>query len=314
MQAPLRYPELFLAPAERTPESFWISLAYFNLYRVALATLFLTLSLVYDDALNLGSHWLALFRYSCAAYLAVAVLFQAVLRKVRRHFNMQLSVHVGVDLVAITLLMNASGGMRSGLGVILVISLIAAAIVAPQRLSYLYAALATISLLLEQTYWVLSQDQPFNSYVQPGLLAMGCFAASGVTSWLAGRVAANERLAAQRGRQLAAQMRVNELVQRDMHDGVLVLDRDGRIVQHNPQAQVLLSAGRLLGLDVETLGTRFGEYWRAWRARPLPGPVDSGPTVPEPEAPLSALLHLGIASAAEVARSADDKEIGRAHV
>ena len=37
MQAPLRYPELFLAPPERTPESFWISLAYFNLYRVALA-------------------------------------------------------------------------------------------------------------------------------------------------------------------------------------------------------------------------------------------------------------------------------------
>ena len=30
-----------------------------------------------------------------------------------------------------------------------------------------------------------------------------------------------------------------------MHDGVLVLDRDGRIVQHNPQAQMLLSAGRL---------------------------------------------------------------------
>jgi len=133
MQAPPRYPELFLAPPERTPDSFWISLAYFNLYRVALATLFLTLSLVYDDALNLGSHWFALFRFTCAAYLAVAVLFQVVLRRVRRHFNLQLSLQVGVDLVAITLLMNASGGMRSGLGVMLVVALIGAAIVAPRR-------------------------------------------------------------------------------------------------------------------------------------------------------------------------------------
>src|SRR3954464_1368127 len=34
MQAPQRYPELFLAPPERAPDSFWISLGYFNLYRL----------------------------------------------------------------------------------------------------------------------------------------------------------------------------------------------------------------------------------------------------------------------------------------
>jgi len=189
-----------------------------------------------------------------------------VLRRMRRHFNLQLSLHVGVDLVAITLLMNASGGIRSGLGVMLVVSLIGAAIVAPRRLSFLYAALATIALLVEQAYWVLGHDAAVNSFVQPGLLAMGCFAASGVTGWLASRVAANERLAAQRGRELAAQLRVNELVQRDMHDGVLVLDRTGRVVQHNPQAELLLRADRLLGTDVETLLPEFASRWRSWRA------------------------------------------------
>jgi two-component system sensor histidine kinase PilS (NtrC family) len=265
MYAPQRYPELFLAAAERKPESFWISLGYFNLYRVALASLFLTLSLVYGDALALGSHSLALFRYTCGAYLAVAVLFHAMLRKLRQNFNVQLSAHVFIDILAITLLMSASGGMRSGLGVMLVVSLIGAAIVAPRRLSYLYAALATIALLMEQGYWVLAHDAAVNSYVQPGLLAMGCFAASGVTSWLAGRVAANERLAAQRGRQLAAQMRVNELVQRDMHDGVLVLDRAGRVVQYNPQAQLLLRAERLLGADLESVLPDFVPRWQAWR-------------------------------------------------
>ena len=50
----------------------------------------------------------------------------------------------------------------------------------------------------------------------------------------------------------------------------------------------------------------FTPYWRAWRARPLPAPVASGPRLPEPRAPLSALLHLGIASPAEVARGADE--------
>jgi two-component system sensor histidine kinase PilS (NtrC family) len=266
MQAPLRYPELFLAPRERTPESFWISLGYFNLYRVALATLFLTLSVVYGDALNLGAHSLALFRYTCVAYLAVAVVLHLPLRRTREMFNAQLSLHACVDIVAITLLMYASGGIRSGLGVMLVVSLIAAAIVAPRRLVFLYAALATIALLFEQAYWVLGHDAPVASFVQPGLLAIGCFAASGVTGWMANRVAANERLAAERGRALATQMRVNELVQRDMHDGVLVLDREGRVVQHNPQAQLLLRAERLRGAQVEELLPQFAARWRAWRA------------------------------------------------
>ena len=265
MQAPQRYPELFLAP-ERTPDSFWISLSYFNLYRITVAVLFLALSFIYEDALNLGSHSLQLFRIICMAYLALAVAFQVGLRQFRELFNVQLSLHVCVDIFAITLLMNASGGVRSGVGVMLVISLIAAAIVAPRRLSFLYAALATISMLLEQTYWVLGHDAPVNSFVQPGFLALGCFVATGITGWLASRVAANERLASLRGRELATQTRVNQLVLQDMHDGVLVLDRNGRVVQHNPQAQFLLRADPLIGADIEVLLPEFTERWRSWRS------------------------------------------------
>ena len=139
----------------------------------------------------------------------------------------------------------------------LLISLIGAAIVAPRRLSFLYAALASIALLLEQSYWVLETDAPTASFVQPGLLAIGYFVAAGVTSWLAIRVAANERLARQRGRELATQTRVNQLVIEDMNEGVLVLDRGGRVVQHNPQAQQLLGAASLLGMSIASLVPGF---------------------------------------------------------
>jgi len=264
--APARYPELTLSPPEGTPDSFWISLGYFNLYRVALATLFLTLSFIYEAELDLGSHSLAMFRAACATYLVAAIAFHAAMRNLRRAFNLQLSVHVCADIVAITLLMNASGGIRSGLGVMLVISMIGAAIVAPRRLSFLYAALATIALLLEESYWVLWHDAPVSGFVQPGLLAIGCFVGAGMTGWLAQRVAANERLARLRGRELESQMRVNQLVLQDMHDGVLVLDREGRVVQHNPQAQALLRAERLREGHVDALLPDFAERWRRWRA------------------------------------------------
>jgi len=265
MDTAARYSELFLRP-ERTPESFWISLRYFNLYRVAIAALFLTLTVIYGDALSLGSHSLSLFRFVAIAYLVSAVVLQVMLRNVRAYFNQQLSLQVGLDVVAITMLMYASGGIRSGLGVMLLISLTGAAIVAPRRLTFAYAAAASIALLLEQGYWVLSHDAPEAAFLQPALLAIGCFASAGVTGWLAQRVQANERLARQRGRELATQTRVSQLVIGDMQDGVAVLDREGRVVQHNPQAQRLLAAEPLLGAEVAQLVPGFAPRWRALRA------------------------------------------------
>jgi two-component system sensor histidine kinase PilS (NtrC family) len=248
-----------------TPDSFWISLRYFNYYRIAVAALFLGITAFYGDALNLGSYRLGFFRLVCIAYLMFAAVFHSLLRNLRDLFNLQLSAHLAVDIVAITLLMYASGGIRSGLGVMLLTAITGAALVAPRRLSMLYAALAGIALLLEQSYWVLRYDAPEANYLQPALLAIGGFAGAGVVGWLAQRVAANESLARERGRALETQLRVNQLVIADMQDGVLVLDRDGRVAQHNPQAQRLLGAGALRGAELARLLPGFGERWRAWR-------------------------------------------------
>lgn len=265
MSETTRYSRLFL-PGDRTPESFWISLRYFNLYRIVVAALFLGSTLIYDDALSLGSQSLELFRYVSGGYLFLGIVFHGVLRNLRDKFNLQLTIQVFVDIIALTFLMYASGGVRSGLGVMLLISLTAAALVGPRRLTFLYAAVAAIALLLEQSYWVLVHDASTANYLQPGLLAIGCFASAGITGWLAQRVAANEMLARMRGRALEIQMRVNQLVIEDMHDGVMVLDQDGRVVQHNPQAQRLLGLDPLLDAELARALPGFAERWAAWRA------------------------------------------------
>lgn len=266
MSAPLRYAGLF-GRHPGTPGSLWTSLRYFNLYRIAVAVLFFAASVIYRDTLNLGSHRIDIFRGVCGAYLAFGVAFHLLLRGWRDRFNLQLSLHAFADIVAITLLMFASGGIRSGLGIMLLISLIGAAVVAPRRLGVLYAALAAIALLLEQTYWVLAADAPEATYLQPALLAIGCFACAGVTSWLAQRVSASEWLARQRGQELDNQMRVNRLVIAEMQDGVLVLDGDGRVTQHNPQAQRLLDTEALIGMECALLAPELGEAWRVWREK-----------------------------------------------
>ncbi|MCX7161061.1 MAG: PAS domain-containing protein [Proteobacteria bacterium] len=249
----------------RVPDSFWVSLRYFNVYRIAVVAVFLGTALFYHDELPIGQHNLPLFLYACGAYLLVACVFQAAMFLLRERFNLQLSLHVCADILAITVLMYASGGIKSGLGVMLLISLTGAALVAPRRLTYLYAALAAIAALLEQGYWVLVFDWPTSNFLQPGLLSIGYFATAGITSQLAQRVVANETLARQRGRALQSQQRVNQLVLADMQDGVLVLDQSGRVAQANPQVARLLGVERLHPRGNRPLG--FLAQW-CGRARP----------------------------------------------
>lgn len=251
--------------SDRVPESFWVSLKYFNIYRITVVAVFLGTALTYHDELPLGQHSLPLFLYACGVYLLAACVFQAAMFLLRERFNVQLSLHVFADIAAITVLMYASGGMKSGLGVMLLISLTGAALVAPRRLTYLYAALAAIAVLIEQGYWVLVFDVPTSNFLQPGLLSIGYFATAGITSQLAQRVVANETLARQRGSALQSQQRVNQLVLADMQDGVLVLDREGRVAQANPQGARLLGIERLAGADFGALLPEAAGRWSAWR-------------------------------------------------
>src|SRR5207344_3345936 len=95
------YPQLMLAASERTPESFWTSLRYFNLYRISLAALFFTSSLIYGSELILGAYSIELFRYVALGYLFLAVVLHGVIRNLRDHFDVQLSLQAGLDIVAI---------------------------------------------------------------------------------------------------------------------------------------------------------------------------------------------------------------------
>ena len=247
-------------------DSFWVSLKYFNFYRLAIAAVFLLLALIYGDTVSLGSHDPLVFTYASVAYLAAAVVFHVVLRRPRANFDMQLTVHIVTDIVAVVLLMYASSGIRSGLGVMLLVSLAGAALVSRGRLTLFYAALASIAVLLEQSYWVLVHDFSTANYLQPGLLSIGYFATALITNWLARRLILNERLARQRGADLADQLRINRLVIRDVQDGVLVVDANGLVRQQNPRVAELLGRPVPELGQIEEYSEEIAQRLAAWRA------------------------------------------------
>ena len=248
------------------PDSFWVSLRFFNIYRLLLAAVFLASIMVVGDSLNFGSHKPMQFKYVSGAYLLLAVAFQVSLETVRRRFNLQLSLHVIADIVATVLLMNASEGFKSGLGVMLLISLAAAALVSRGALMLFYAALASIAILLEESYWVLVFDHSEANFVQPGMLSIGYFATALITNQLARRVIRQERVMRQRSIDLSNQLRISQLVIQDMQDAVLIVDGNGLVRQHNPQVSLLLGWQAPELDQIENYSPEIARALERWRS------------------------------------------------
>lgn len=221
-------------------ESFWRSLRFFSYYRLIVASVFLGAIELTDGIFNVGSQDPRLFYWTSVAYLTAAAVNLLVQGKWRHAFNLQLTLQVVADIVFLTLLLYASGGAKSGMAMMLLVVLAGAGLVGQGRMVLFYAALATLSVLLEQSYRVLEHRGEVSDFFRTGLTSIGFFGSAVAARLLARRVIANEELARRRGIELADQMRINERVIRDMQDGVLVIDASGRVRQSNPQAATLL--------------------------------------------------------------------------
>lgn len=228
--------------APPAPErSFHTSLRFFALGRVALAAL-----LVLPAILGARAPWAelvvdeTLYSRTSLAYLAVALLFLAISGQWRGRFHLQAGIPVLADLFALTVLMHAAGGARSGLGVLMVATVAGAAVLSPPRLSAFFAASATL-LLLGESVWPLLRGGLFDpgAFFVAGLVGAACFLTALLVNRLATRLALQEALAQERGHDLRAQLAVTQLVVSELAQGVVVIDHSGRVRTMNPAARAL---------------------------------------------------------------------------
>ena len=101
----------------------WRSLYFFNLYRLFLAVMLLTLATVLGDVLLLGVRDHDLFVRGGIAYLILVLAALPATRLRNPRFTVQLAFQVGADIVCLTVLAYASGGTQSNLGMLLLVSL-----------------------------------------------------------------------------------------------------------------------------------------------------------------------------------------------
>lgn len=230
--------------ADGTAESSitWSILRFLNLYRLLLAGLLFSLTLVATPLKPFGEYQPQFFAALSAFYLVFAVTCSFALLWRWPPLRKQAYTQILTDIAAITLFMHASGGVNSGIGILLVVVVAGGSLLMPSRTALFFAAVATLATLGETVYVQWQELSVPVSYTLAGMLGASYFATALLTQFLARRAHESEALAEQRAADLANMQQLTEYIIDRMQTGIVVLDAAGVIRLMNG------SAARLLGV------------------------------------------------------------------
>ncbi|MBL8511284.1 MAG: two-component sensor histidine kinase [Betaproteobacteria bacterium] len=247
-------------------EAIWRTLTTFTLYRIIVI---LVLAIAYWGFRRLQAQEIVATLFGVIVLGGYFLMSVALLGGARLRFptaSIHLTTQVATDVIGLTFLMHVLGGVKSGIGLLLLISLAAAGIVSRGRMVYFHAAMAALAVLFEQSWQFLYTDATAADFVPSGLLAGTFFVVAVLGYTLAKYASGAERIAEARGVDLANLAQINELVIRDMQDGFVVVDERGIIRQHNAQSEAVI--GKLAGSIQRPLSgcaPQLAEMLEEWR-------------------------------------------------
>lgn len=244
----------------------WRVLGTLNLFRLLLATILLGLFFAGGEPRLFGDRYPSVFSAVAAGYLVFAIVTGLAIKARWVSAGLQTITQVTVDIVAVVILMHASGGISSGLGGLLVVFVGAGSLVLPMQVPAFFAAVATIAILGEQFFSQIGGVSDSSNYSAAGILGAIIFAIALAARPLARRIQVSEALARQRGVDLANLSELNEYIVQHLRESIVVIDADNRIRLINA------SAAKLLGADADCHGSNIGEtsldlaaYITTWR-------------------------------------------------
>ena len=250
-----------------TPD--WRALYLFNLYRFTVPTIFIASVLTDIAPVFLGRFDERLFLVTGWLYSSFALLCIFTIKKNWPSFELQVLGQFLLDILAIVILMHASGGVNSGLGMLLVVAIAGGSLLTEGRTAFFFAAIASLSVLIHVSLADIYTWFIYSSYTHASMLGVTFFATAFLGHTLARRVRASETLAKERGLHLRYLAQLNAQIVENIQSGIIVIDILGRIRLFNNVA------GRLLGLNeqpkerlLKSVAPELTEHVNKWQNNP----------------------------------------------
>ncbi len=238
-----------------------------------------------------GANNPSLFLGCLMAWLAFATANALLIRNRLPSKLGQIYGQLVVDTVVVTTLMHAGGGISSGIGGLLVVSVGAASLLVSARTAFLFAAMATLALLGEQTLSYLRGATANAQYASAGILGAVIFVITITVQQLSRRMQESEALARQRGVDLANLAELNEYIIQHLRESIVVVDGDNRIRLINESAAAHLGvSGSRPGQRLEEVAAPLHRQLARWRLRGM-RPNDKPLTIASADGSTAISLH-----------------------
>lgn len=253
----------------------WDLLQKFNVYRVVMAVAFLGIALIPGSFPPFGETGPGWYVLASMLYTVTGVTAIFSIRLRTPDFETQATVLAFLDIALIALIMHNSGGLSSGLGLLMLVSVAECSVLLGRRMTIFYASLGTIAALVEHSWPLLtatdiSIQAISKGYPQVGVLGIGLFITATLGNTLATRLRSTAALAEKRGLDLANLASVNELIIERMQSGVVVCDNEGRVREMNNAAMTYLGISQLSHLQpLGEVSEELNDQLKEWSGNPV---------------------------------------------
>lgn len=306
------------------PSADWRLLQVYGFYRLFLAILLLVLYALKPEAPMIGSSNPTLYLLAAIGYVAAATSTVIFLRWQRSPIPSQSFMLLLIDVVALTLMVHASGGINTQLTLLFMVTIAAGNILLSGRMGAAIAAVAVIAILYEQFYFTLDQHEDIisDSLVQSSILGISFFGVALFSQLIALRTRQGEALAAQRAGDIQALQRLNDQIIRRMRTGIIVINRHRHILLSNDATREILGLTDAIesGTALTHVSITLEAHFQAWRRNPLlrPVPFRSTPEGTEisarfarlnPEDPQSGIVLIFIEDATQIMQRAQQLKL-----
>jgi two-component system, NtrC family, sensor histidine kinase PilS len=239
----------------------------YNAYRLMLALILLIGYYFGSNTSPLGmhnGHVFFTFTLSYACFNTLTLLIPRDLLLKSPHTYVYLAAVNLTDILIITILSYASGGVSSGLAPLLLMPVASASLLFNIKLSNFFAAVATIALFYCEFFLLLTGATNENNAVQTGLIGTMLFITAWGTQWIVGRIQEKDRLTQEQAASIEALQKMNQQIISRMQTGIAVVNQHEQILNINGAARVLL------GLAEESVGNvelppRLRTQLREWQ-------------------------------------------------
>jgi two-component system sensor histidine kinase PilS (NtrC family) len=229
------------ATTSSAPSDFaWRVLGLLNIYRLLVPVVLISLQWFARPEWILVADRPLLLISACIAYFTAALILIIARRLDWASLRALTMVNAGLDALAIGLILYASGGVASGLGILLVLPVAGLSILADHRDAFLIAAVAALAVLVQQIFVALADSTPTTDYTAAGVLGLVLFGVA-VSLWpVANRLRESEALVRRQEIDLANLAQLSQYIVQHLRESILVVDTEDRIRLINESAAHIL--------------------------------------------------------------------------